>query len=45
MAKEAYVILKKIEKEHAGTIWEVLAKQDRLTHLGTKWEGARVAAR
>jgi hypothetical protein len=41
-AKEAHGILKKMETDHAGTLWEVLAKQDRLTHLGMHWEGARL---
>ena len=45
LAKEAYGILKKVEKEHAGTLWEVLAKQDRLTHLGMHWEGAELSRR
>jgi len=45
LAKDAYAILKKIEKDHEGTLWEVLAKQDRLTHLGVHWEAAKLPGR
>jgi Caspase domain len=31
-------LLDKLMKEHAGTPWEILAKREKLTNLGLKWE-------
>jgi hypothetical protein len=35
---ESGKILDKLVKENAGTPWEVLAKRDRLSNLGLKWQ-------
>jgi hypothetical protein len=38
LANESAKLLDKIAKDHAGTPWEVLAKRDRLSNLGLKWQ-------
>lgn len=35
---ESSKLLDKLAKDHAGTPWEVLAKRDRLSNLGLKWQ-------
>ena len=40
--KDAVKILKKIEKDHAGTPWAVLAHRERLTRHGLEWVPARL---
>jgi hypothetical protein len=35
---ESSKILDKLAKDHPGTPWELLAKRDRLTNLGLKWQ-------
>src|SRR5262249_34605968 len=35
---ESGKILDKLVKENAGTPWEVLAKRDKLSNLGLKWQ-------
>jgi hypothetical protein len=41
LEKEARKLLDKIAKEHAGTPWEVLAKREKLTALGLKWQATK----
>lgn len=41
MEKNARKLLDKLAKDHAGTPWEVLAKREKLTALGLKWEPTR----
>ena len=41
-AKTAQVLYQKIAKEHAGTPWALLAKRERNTTLGLRWEPAVV---
>jgi hypothetical protein len=40
-AEKAKTALERLIKEHPGTPWEVLAKRERLTNLGLKWEPTR----
>jgi hypothetical protein len=38
LANESRKLLEKIAKDHAGTPWAVLARRDRMTALGLKWQ-------
>jgi hypothetical protein len=38
LAKNARELLNQLAKDHKGTPWEVIAKQDALTALGLQWE-------
>jgi hypothetical protein len=40
-AEQAATALNRLLKEHPGTPWEVLAKRERLTNLGLKWQPTR----
>jgi hypothetical protein len=40
-AERSKTALDRLIKEHPGTPWEVLAKRERLTNLGLKWEPTR----
>jgi hypothetical protein len=41
LATASRKLLDKLAKDHAGTPWEVLAKREKLTALGLKWQPAR----
>jgi hypothetical protein len=38
LAADSRKLLEKLAKEHPGTPWAVLAKRERLTTLGLRWE-------
>jgi hypothetical protein len=38
LGTESKKLLDKLAKEHPGTPWEIVAKRDRLTNLGLKWQ-------
>ena len=38
LAADSRKLLEKLAKEHPGTPWEILAKRERLTTLGLRWQ-------
>jgi hypothetical protein len=42
LAREAQALFQKLIKEHPGTPWALLAKRERLTALGLRWEPVRL---